>query len=355
MKNILVAAVAAAVVVTGIGGSAVAQESIKLAVIAGHPPLTLGVSRIRDLFIPEVDRQLAAAGKYKIDWTQAYGGTVAKPPAVFEAIESGIGDIGYVPALFEGDKLPLEQITYVTPFGTADIGKLNGVMGKLREKIPEMNKAYVKHKQVWLAGIGVDDYHFVSKFPIRTSDDLNGKKIGTAGLAANWLKNTGAVSVAAGLPDYYNAMQTGVYEGIITFESAVNPYKFQEVAPYVTKVSFGAMSASVLTINKSRWDRLPAPVRKAITDAAAKYETDVAAAYQVAGEKSLEAAAAAGAKIEPFPEAERQRLASKLPNLAKAWAEDLDKRGFPGRKALDAYMALSREAGIRHARQWDKE
>ena len=62
-----------------ISAAATAQQVIKLTVAAGHPPVFLWVKLTDEVFIPEVDKRLAAAGgKYKIDWTKAWGGTLLK-------------------------------------------------------------------------------------------------------------------------------------------------------------------------------------------------------------------------------------------------------------------------------------
>ncbi|MGE3248003.1 MAG: C4-dicarboxylate TRAP transporter substrate-binding protein [Beijerinckiaceae bacterium] len=335
--------------------SAGAQQAIKLTVISGHPPATPGVYNMQKVLAPAIDKELAAEGKYKIEWTMALGGTVAKPPAVFEAIESAIGDIGYVPALFEADKLPLDQVTYVTPFGSTDVTKVIEVMTKLREKVPEMNAAYLKHKQVWLAGIGIDNYQILSKQPIKSLAELKGVKLGAPGLSANWIKNTGAVAVAGNLTLYYNAMRTGVYEGIVVFTSAVTPYKFYEVAPYIDKVDFGATYASALTMNKRRFDGLPKPVQQAILKAAKAYQVAVNQDYADRSAAAMEVAKKAGAKVVDWSLSDRQKLAKTIPNFAKVWAANLDKKRLPGTKTLKAYMELSRAAGINHARAWDKE
>lgn len=352
MKAIVVGFVLAS---SALSATAHAQETIKLTIVSGHPLATIGVQNIRDVFVPEVDKHLAAGKKYRIDWTQSYGGTVAKPAAVFEAIESGIGDIGYVPTIFEADKLPLEQLSYVTPFGTGDVTKLVEVMAKLRAAIPEMKAAFEKHKQTFLAGVAIDNYHFVTKFPISSADDLNGKKIATGGLATNWIKNTGAVAISSNLTEYFNGMQTGVYDGIIIFESAIPGYRFHEVAPYVTKVGFGAMSSSALTINSARFRKLPQEVKDAILKAAATYEKQVATDYAKAGERALQKIAGEGAKIAEFPDAERARIAAKLPKLGREWAAAVDAKGAPASKALAKYMEISRELGVKPMRQWDQE
>lgn len=354
-KRKLILASALAAVAATLAGGASAQQEIQLTAISGLPPASVGTRLIRDHFIPEVDRLLAEKGQYKIAWTQAYAGSVAKQQAILKAVGDGIGDVGYVNTLFEGDKLPLEQITFVTPFGSGNPGKVLDVIDQLRAQVGDMNAAFERQKQVYLGGVVIDTYHVESTFEIKSLDDLKGRKLGAPGLSANWLTGTGATPVAGSLSTYYNSLQTGVYDGIITFESAIAPFKFYEVAKYVALVNIGAPLGSALTINQARFKALPEPVRAALTKVGMTYQAAVAEDYRTSGEKSMEAAKAAGAVITEFPASERQRWARVLPNIAKQWAADLDAKNIPGTKALTTYMDLSRKAGIEHARAWDKE
>jgi hypothetical protein len=61
-------------------------------------------------------------------------------------------------------------------------------------------------------------------------------------------------------------------------------------------------------------------VRDAILKAAQRYEAEIAVAYTEVGQKALTKISEEGAKISEFPAAERKKLASKLPNLARASA-----------------------------------
>ncbi|MBV0911169.1 C4-dicarboxylate TRAP transporter substrate-binding protein [Anianabacter salinae] len=331
-----------------------AAETFNFTVIAGHPPLTKGVSAISTHFVPEVTRRAAELG-HTVNWTEAYAGSVAPPTGVLEAVESGVAEFGYVPQLFEGDKLPLDQITYITPFGTSDLVKLMEVIDALYAEIPAMSEAWEDNNQKVLAPVGIDTYHFVTKFPIETVSDLDGSKIGTAGLALNWLKGVDATPVAGALPDFYNAMSTGLYDGVMTFESVVAPYKFYEVAPYITKINFGAQYASALTVNLDTWNTLPEDMQQIIQEAANGYRDIAAESYREGGEASLATAVEGGAILSELSDEERAAYANKLPNIAREWADQLDAQGLPGTEVLETYMRLSREAGITHARDWTAE
>ena len=331
-----------------------AADSYNWTVIAGHPPLTKGVSAISTHFVPEVTKRLEALG-HSVSWTEAYAGAVADPFGVLEAVESGIAEFGYVPHLFEGDKLPLEQVTYVTPFGSDDLVKLMEVIDKLHDEVPEIDAGWEKNGQKVLAPVGIDTYHFVTNFPITKVEDLDGHKIGTAGLALNWLKGVEATPVAGALPSFYNSMSTGLYDGIMTFESVIGPYKFYEVAPYITKINFGAQYASALTVNLDLWDDLPADVQQVLSEVALEYRDIAANGYQDGAAASLRKAVDGGAKISDLSPEQRSAYAQKLPNIAREWAAKLDAQGLPGTRTLETYMRLAKEAGITHARDWVAE
>lgn len=335
-------------------GSASAAEEIKMTAISGHPPAIAVVKYLKDYFIPEVDRRLAKTGKYKIKWTQAYAGTVAKVPAVFEAIQQGIADMGHVFMGVESAKMPMESITYVTPFGTSDLVKQLEVVQKLHDQIPEMNAAYEKYNQVLIALAGVDSYHIFSKTPVRSLEDIRGKKLGIPGAAANWLNGSGAAAVRGNLTTYYNALKTGVYDGVVVFGSGSLPFKFYEVAPNLISTNVGAMFSAVLTVNKDKWNSLPKEVQEVFRAVGREYTKIVAADRVKAGKTTFAVVKKNGGKVTELPDSERTRWANSLPPLGRQWAAALDKKGLPGTKILNTYMDLSRKAGVKFARDWDQ-
>lgn len=339
-----------------LAAQAVSAKEIKLTAISGHPPVVGSVKHLKGYFIPEVDKRLKARGsKYTIKWTQAYAGSVAKPPAVFEAIEEGLGDIGHVGMLFEAAKAPLETISYVAPFGSSELGKVLDVVDAVEKQVPEMTAAYKKFNQKLLIRVGVDDYHILTTNPVTKIEDLKGRKLGAGGIAASWVRGTGAVPVRGNLTTYYNSVKTGVYDGMVVFGSAVPGFKYFEVTKNLTKVSFGAMFSTSITMNLARWNDLPKEVQEVFTELLPSYRAKAVGHYVDGGNRAIEVAKAKGMTIHEMSAEERRRWALSLPNIAKEWAARLDKKGQPGTKTLNTYMDLSRKAGITFARNWDKE
>ncbi len=102
---------------------------------------------------------------------------------------------------------------------------------------------------------------------IRTPDDVKGLKIRVSGSAqAKVIEALGATPVQMPAPEMYNALQTGLIDGIVTGSSAILDFKLNEVANSYT---IGAPLGTVgfyLVMNEARYEGLSDAFRKAIDD-----------------------------------------------------------------------------------------
>lgn len=353
-RTIRPAVLAAAVWLAFAAVPAQAQQTIKLTAAAGHPPVFLWVKTLDEVFIPEVDRKLAAGGKYKIEWTKAFGGTLVKLGSESKGIADGVADLGVVSTLFEAAKFPLQNVSYYTPFGTDNIELMSQTIAGLQKNIPAMADAWNKNGLTYLGGMALDSYHIWTKFPITRIEDLNGKKISAPGPAANWIRGTGAVGVAGSLNTYYEDIKSGVSDGVVVFTTGAWGAKVHEVAPYVTKVNFGAQFAGGIAINKRRFEKLPPEVQAVIREAGDKWTAEYSKAQAALVDARLKEMVAAGAKISELPEAERKRWADALSPVAKTWAADAQSKGLPADQVLNGYMNSLIKAGTKVPRDWSK-
>lgn len=337
--------------------SALAQQTIGLTVAAGQPPAALpSLALVGKYFIPEVNKRIKDAKlDVTIQWKEAYAGSLLKPYQMLDGVKDGLADIGFVPTIFFPDKLPLENITLVAPFLTTDIVLLSRVMNKLHQTMPEFPGQYDKFNQVRLGGTGADSFELLTTFPVKSVDDVKGRKIGTAGAALAWLRGTGAVPVQSNMMEYYNSTKNGVFEGFIVFPSAFPAMKYPEAAPYLAKVGFGAQYSVVLTMNKDSFRKLPPAVQKIMLQVGEEWGKQSDAAYMTAGEAGYKSLPGFKAHLYEFPEAERKKWADAMPNIAKEWAAAMEKQGVPGNKALAALMTEARNAGIKPVRDWDRQ
>ena len=347
----------AAVVTVGLAlaSNAARTETIKIAAIAGPPPVASNTKMMKNVFVPTVNKILKEdGGKYNIEWTQGYGQSLAKITDTFEAVEEGIAQVGLIIAVFEESKLPMEQYTFSIPFGASETKTISDINRRLREKIPEMNAHWGKFNQEILSFGAELPWHIYTTFPIKTYKDLKGHKIGSSGSAGNLVRGTGAVVVNDTMHSSFNNIRNGLYDGYPSSIGLGFVYKIFAAAPHLTQVNFGARIGGGISVNKKEFAKWPQPVQKAFRIAAKAWSGAYDKAVNALEKKFTGIMKKKGAKVAPFGEAERRAWAHALPNIAKQWAADLDKKGLPGTKILNTYMAELRNAGVKPARDWDK-
>jgi TRAP-type transport system periplasmic protein len=334
------------------------QQEISLTVAAGQPLRAMKpLAMVSEFFIPEVEKRIKAANlPIKINWKEAYAGSLLKPTFVLKGVQDGIADIGFEPTIFHPDKLPLEQISFVTPFSTSDVVLVGKTIDKLHATFPEYRAQYDKFGVLRLAGSSYDSYELFTTFEVKGFDDIKGKKIATAGAALQWLRGTGATPVQSNMTLYYNNAKTGVIDGFIIFPSSIPGMKYPEAAPYVTKVGFGAQYASALIVNKGVHAKLPAALQQILREAGQAWTAAADKVQLDAGNAGYASVPQfSGGKTFDLPRTEQSKWASAMPNIAKEWAERSDKEGLPGSKVLAAYMDELRNAGAKPVRDWDKQ
>ncbi len=331
-------------------------ETISLTAVSGYSPVASWVHMFQAYFMPEVDRRLAErGGDYDIAWTEGFSGTVVKPRGEFEAIETGIGDIGIVVTPFHVDKLPLYNVAFVTPFVTDDLPLVVRTIDSLTARFPEMQQSWDQYNQVYLAATGtVDTYQVVTATPIRALADFDGMKIGGAGPNLLWLEGIGATGVNSTLAEWYNGIKNGIYEGCIVWAEAAGNFKLYEVAPYYLKADLGAVNSFAVTVNKDVWDTLPAVVQEVLRDVAIDYRDESAKFVVDTATKGMQAYTDNGGEILELAQDQRKQWANALPDIAGAWADDLESQGLPGRAILEAYMDSMRAADQPIYRDWDR-
>jgi TRAP-type C4-dicarboxylate transport system substrate-binding protein len=331
------------------------DDPVKLTVASSQATTLAWVGAMHTLVVPELDRRLAARGSPNhIRWTEAYGGSLYKYGETLEAIEIGLTDMGWVGTLWELSKLPLQNVTFYVPFVSDDFHTVVDIVNELHRTMPAMNEAWTEQNVKFLGASALDTYHLMTNFPVRSVDDLRGRKILAPGPSAAWLEGTGAVAVDGSLTTYYQQIQTGVADGVITILTGAAPNRLHEVAPYITLVGLGSQVTGALAINLDTWNRLPDDVRAVLEELGPEYSRGVADEIAKRYAASIERMRNEGATVTELPLGEKQKWLAAMPDIAGRWIEATERRGVPAGEVLRAYMASIRARGGVPLRDWDR-
>lgn len=286
MRNlwkIILAAAAASFVLP-----AAAQKTIDVTAIDGYPPKASWVREFINFYIPAVDRELAKTGQYKIRWNQAWSGQIVKTRHVLEGLQRGLGDIGIVTTVFHADKVPLQNLAFVTPFVSADPVLTSRLMDEMADEFPQFREAWEPYGQIYLTnGCVLDSYQMFTREKVAGLDAFRGMKVAGAGVNLRYLQGLGAAGVAGSLVSFYNKLKTGVVSGAMLWPEAVVRFKIVEVAPYMLKADLGAACSKAINVNAKSWKNLPAEVRKALASQAIGYRDQMSSQALAKGKGSL--------------------------------------------------------------------
>jgi TRAP-type C4-dicarboxylate transport system substrate-binding protein len=333
------------------------KKVITLTIGCGKPiEAGKGFSIVRDVFAAEVSKRVEARTNYMIDWNIAFGGTLVKDGEELEGTEMGLVDLGYVITLFEPSKLYLHTYGYWVPFSLSD----PVVVGNINRKIcfnefPVFTKSFEKYNQKLLAVLTTVSYQLITTFPVKTIDDLEGKKIAAGGVNLAIIPPIGAVPVQSAIGEGYTSFQAGVYEGWLILEYIMAGLKWPQVAPYVTLIDLGAPMGAFLTINLDTWKKLPKEVQDIMLEAADVLMGKGVKEVQTDVEVSRKKLKQMGAKITRLDAKERMRWANALPEIPARMAKKADEKGLPGSKVVKRYIQLQKETGYVFPREWKIE
>jgi tripartite ATP-independent transporter DctP family solute receptor len=147
---------------------------------------------------------------------------------------------------------------------------------------------------------------FATKFPLRTAEDLKGKRIRSPSeLASHSLKALGGAPAFMGGGEVYMALQRGTVDGGIASVTSFCDRKYYEVTKYVTEPGF-MFGLYACLINLKKWNELPPEAQKALLAAGKDTQEWARKEVQKVDAESLEELKKHGMEVYYLPKAERE-------------------------------------------------
>ena len=343
------------VALASFSASTASATNFRMTIGAGHPAdAAIWVGSVRDFFAPEVKKRVESTTEHKIEWVDAYGGSVAKLGGVLEAVQDGILDVGFVVYPFEPTKLFLHNMGYFVPFGSPDVVMAAKIGLKVHEDFPFLREVFEKQYNQKFLGVGtISSYHLITTFPWKGVNEIKGKKIAAAGPNLPWVKAVGAVPVQSNLNEAYTSFQTGVYQGWIMNIDATVGFKLYEVAPHFALTGFGAVPVGALAINLDRWKKLPKEVQEIMVAVGKEYNSFQAQAALAKGNRGMEIMQKANVNIYEVPFEVKASWAKAMPNIPDEKAKEAEKMGMPGSQIMKAYLDGMEKEGYKFPHRWE--
>ncbi len=161
---------------------------------------------------------------------------------------------------------------------------------------------------------------FWSKRPLNSLEDFKGLKTRTHSVPlADLAAGLGADPQVMAFAEVYTALERGILEGAVTNPDAGIPQKWHEVTKYLV----GPIKAKVHTLqtmNKDRWDSLPAHLQQILREEGAKAEAENLRLADVWDQEGIGNAEELGMEYSPFtPEMEARISETAINSILPNW------------------------------------
>ncbi len=177
---------------------------------------------------------------------------------------------------------------------------------------------------------------------VEKAEDLAGLTIrAPSAIGAKVLEAWGANAVTMPAPEIYNAMQTGVIDGVFIGADAVKSFRLDEVSKFAAFGLPNTVTTFFLLMNKDTWGGLSSDQQELLKGLSglklSKHATDIYVAAGSAARELLEGLD--GYSVNDLSTQERERMVRMLDDLYQAVAADLNDQGIDGQTILSGLRA----------------
>ena len=287
-----------------------------------------------------------SGGKVKIEIFPAMslGG---KPPELIQQARDGVVDIvwtvnGYTPGLF-----PRTEVFELPGVYTNDTVAANLAMYDMFES--DLKQEYKGVEVMWLHVHGGQAIMMVDK-EVRSPADMAGTKMRIPTRTGAWvIEALGASPLATPVPEVPTALSKKTIDGTLLPWEIIPPLKLQNQINYFieghNKTRLGTTSFQV-SMNKARWDGLPADIQKAFRDASGRdWWGKVGEYWRDSEDFGIGLAVKAGKKHITLSEAETKVFLDTVEPVVDKWIEEVNGKGIDGA----ALVAKARELSAKNA------
>jgi len=284
-------------------------------------------------------------GKIKVNVFPSAG--LGSLSTAWEDISAGLYEGGFAPPGLHVD-------TELFPMTIADIPFLITSPETAQKVLAKFSDKYMKDVFVDSTLVGVsstDAYQIYSTSPIKTVKDLKNFKISdTVTARIDLFKELGSVPVSLSNTELYESLERGVVEAVAYTAVGANGYKFDEVAPYMTKIDM-AVSTLPIFINTNFLNSLTEDLRKQfMDDLGPKYAELITELYTTQAEEGVNIFEGnvkdQGGSVYVPTEEELAEFKAPVKKQMEAWVKEADKRGYKGQEMMDYFVELLEAEGI---------
>ncbi len=261
-------------------------------------------------------------------------------PAHYDFARTGQADVSWFLHGGTPGRFPLTELINL-PFmvGSAEIGTKVINDSQLRAKYLDAEHKGLKMLMLFTHQPG--NVHTTKK-PIRTLDDFKGMRLRFASpTVRDLVQALGATPVGVPPTEISEQLQKGTIDGVfIDYGGAGIAFKLGGTVKHSTEL-YSYVTSFGLGMNEDFWARLPADLKKLVTDSVTGKEAEVGKAWDALDVPGKKALMDGGGEAVKFSAAEMARVRKIGAEVSEAKVKEYEAKGMPARAIYDQMRALS--------------
>lgn len=266
--------------------------------------------------------------------------TLAKPPALYDAVTNRIADVSLTVQGYTANRFPLTQIVEL-PGVTKSAANGSCIIQHLYDE-ELISSEYKDTKPLFLFTHGPGHIHTTEKL-IKEPADFEGMRIRRpTAVVAKMLEGLGAKPVGMPAPLAYQSVQRGVIDGVALPWEGQLTFRMNDLTSYHTEVGGLYTLSFVVTMNKDVYNKMPADLQKVIDNNSGESWSQIAAKeFDAADVRGREQAEAANHEIYSVEGgANNPAWKPVLDKAAEEYLAALEEQGLPARQVYARAIEL---------------
>lgn len=316
-----------------------AQQSVTLKFHTFMSPTSNVWLYIHKVWMAKVEKDSGGRIKFEGYPAMQLGGV---PPNLYDQARDGVVDISWTLPGLTGGRFPRAEV-FELPFMMKDAeGTSRATWEFFTTMMPDEFKD-TKTLAFHTHGRGL--LHTKSK-QIKSPADLRGMKVrGPTRMATRLLGHAGATPVGMPLPAIPDALSKGTVDGVALPWEVITSVKVHELCKYHSEFPENSpalyTSVFVMSMNKAKYDSLAPDLQKVIdANSGADVSAWMGKVQQDYDPVSRKLAMERGNVVHTIGAAETAEFQKLTSQVDEDWVADMNKKGFEGKKLLDAAKAL---------------
>jgi len=320
---------------SGSGGDS--EKTLRFAYFAGE---RTSFGQLWSWWMDEVEKRTDGRIRFERFWDAS----LLKGPEMADGLRDGRVDVAQiVPPMYPG-KFPLTSVTEL-PFVSENVPAGAQAIAEILREDDAFQEEWHKQGLVPLAWNIASPGALGTKEPVRTAEDLKGRKLRGIDRSSKVLGAMGANLVNLDVNEIYGAMERDLVNGFFGIPFAfVGPLKFPEVAKNYTDVGMGITTANAIAMSENGWKSLSPEVQQVMEEVSAEVPAKLAEFDGIAEDASCEAIRAEGATLSKLPAAETEKLrAAGEEKVREEWLDEVG-GSVDGPAVYDEWVETTRAA-----------